>query len=155
MCVSTHVVNKDLYIMAYLAHEATDVWSVSVVCLTVKPSFSDIADVPTIGHNFKTDRIINPHLLISRRAVRRRHYRQRIKSQKTARSVVRVEPTTFRTAVTNDDWDKRIYWKGHRDLLIFFILAPLIGAQRSQAGLLVCRISVIWGILGPLRSSPL
>ena len=32
-----------------------------VCCLSkVKPSFSDIADVPTIGHSFKTDRIRNP-----------------------------------------------------------------------------------------------
>ena len=33
------------------------------------------------------------------------HYMPRIKSQKTARSAVRVEPTTFRTAATDDDKD--------------------------------------------------
>ena len=44
-----------------------------------------------------------PHPLISRRAVRRRHYRPRMKSQKTVRSVVGVEPTTFRTAATDND----------------------------------------------------
>ena len=33
------------------------------------------------------------------------HYRPRIKSQQTARSVVGVEPTTFRTAATDDDKD--------------------------------------------------
>ena len=38
----------------------------------------------------------------SNRAV---HYKPRIKSQKTARSAVGVEPTTFRTAATDDDKD--------------------------------------------------
>ena len=33
------------------------------------------------------------------------HYRPRIKSQKTPRSAVGVEPTTFRTAATDDDKD--------------------------------------------------
>ena len=33
------------------------------------------------------------------------HYRPRIKSQKTAQSVVGVESTTFRTAVIDDDKD--------------------------------------------------
>ena len=33
------------------------------------------------------------------------HYKPRIKSQKTARSAVGVEPTTFRTAATDDDKD--------------------------------------------------
>ena len=46
-----------------------------------------------------------PHPLISRRAVRRRHYRSRIKSQKTAQSAVGVVPTTFRAAATDDDKD--------------------------------------------------
>ena len=42
------------------------------------------------------------------------HYRPRIKSQKTARSAVGVEPTTFRTAVTDDDKVWRLYGNGHR-----------------------------------------
>ena len=70
----------------------------ATVCLTVMPSFSD---------NYRP-RFLDrqkPHLLISHRAVvvRRQHYRLRIKSQTTDRSVVVVEPTTFRTAATNDD----------------------------------------------------
>ena len=53
-----------------------------------------------------------PHPLILRRAVRIRDYGPRIKSQKTARSAVGVEPTTFRTATTDDDKDKRLYRNG-------------------------------------------
>ena len=64
-----------------------------------------------------------PHPLISRRAVRRRHYRPRIKSQKTARSAAGVEPTTFRTAATDDDRDLRLHRNGHRGL----VLGPLLG----------------------------
>ena len=44
-----------------------------------------------------------PHPLTSRRTVRRRHYRQIIKYQKTTRSAAGVEPTTFRTAATDND----------------------------------------------------
>ena len=44
-----------------------------------------------------------PHPLISRRAVWWQHYRPIIKYQKTARSVVGVEPITFRTAATDND----------------------------------------------------
>ena len=43
-----------------------------------------------------------PHPLISRRAVRRRHCREIIKSLKTVWSAVEVEATTFRTAATDD-----------------------------------------------------
>ena len=84
------------------------------VCLTVMPAFSDTTDVSTIGHSFKTDRSRIP--LISRRPARRRHYWPIIKSQKTARSVAGVEPTTFRTAATDDDKDWRLYRNGHRGL---------------------------------------
>ena len=83
--------------MAYLAHLAT---LCTTVCLRVTPSSSDITDVSTIGHSFKTDRSRAPSF-----HVRRRHYRPIIKSQKTARSVVGVEPTTFQTAATDDDKD--------------------------------------------------
>ena len=57
-----------------------------------------------------------PHPLISSRAVRRRHYRPRIKYQKTARSTVGVEPKTFRTAATGDDADQCLYRNDHRGL---------------------------------------
>ena len=52
-----------------------------------------------------------PHPVISRRAVRRRHYRPRIKSQKTARSVVRelnpqpseqLRPITIKTSASTE-----------------------------------------------------
>ena len=72
----------------------------ATVCLTVVPSCSDTTDISTIGQFHDQQK---PHPLISHRAVRRRHYRPRIQSQKTAWSVVGVEPTTFRTAATADD----------------------------------------------------
>ena len=92
--------SKGVNHMAYLAHVATVVWC-ATVCLTVVPSFSDITDTSTIGHRFKTDR--NPLFHVAQYL--RRHYRPTIKSQKTARSVVGVELTTFPTAATDDDKD--------------------------------------------------
>ena len=47
--------SKGLNHMAYLAHVATVVMVCATVCLTVMPSFSDITDVSTIIHSFKTD----------------------------------------------------------------------------------------------------
>ena len=44
------------------------------------------------------------------------HYRPRIKSHKTARSAVGVEPTTLRTAATDDDKDQRFYRNGDNSL---------------------------------------
>ena len=100
--------------MAYLAHVVTVVWC---VCCCLSNSYAIV---------FRHNRRFNcrsqfhdrqkPNPLISRRAVRRRHYRPRFKSQKTARSVVGVEPTNFRTAATDYYKDKRLYRDGHRRL---------------------------------------
>ena len=96
----------------------------AIVCLTVMPSFSDTTDVSTTGHSFKTDRSRTPLFHVAQ--VRRRHYRPRIKFQKTARSVARVEPTTFRTAATDDDKDWRL---SERPCLPYIILAAFCNCK--------------------------
>ena len=76
------------------------------VCLTVMPSFSVITDVSPMGHSFKIDRSRTPLFHVMQYGdERRRYYRPRNKSQKTARSVAGVELTTFRTAAIDDDKD--------------------------------------------------
>ena len=45
--------------MAYLAHVIIVIWC-ATVSLTVIPSFSDITDVSTIGHSFKTNNRCTP-----------------------------------------------------------------------------------------------
>ena len=47
--------SKDVNHMAYLAHVATVVWCANV-CLTAMPPFSDMTDVSTFCHSFKTHR---------------------------------------------------------------------------------------------------
>ena len=99
----------------YLDHGAAVEWCV----LTAMPSFSDLTDLSTFGHSFKTDSlriahvvqygddVIDPDLnfdencLVSRRIVGIEPTTFRTK---TFRSVVDVEPTTFRTAATADQW---------------------------------------------------
>ena len=63
----------------------------------------DITEVLTIGHSIKTDRSRTPLFHVAQ-------YGDDIigielKSPKTARSVVGVEPTTFRIAAIDDDKD--------------------------------------------------
>ena len=98
--------SKGMNHMAYLAHVATDdgvLYCLSNSCAIVFRNNQRFDYQPQFQDQQK------PHPLISRRAVRRRHYRSRIKSQKTARSVVGVEPTTFRTAATDNDKNYRLY----------------------------------------------
>ena len=54
------------------------------------------------------------------------HYRPRIKSQKTAQSAAGVEPTTFRTAATDDDKDQRLYRNGHNSLSVICYQRPAV-----------------------------
>ena len=63
---------------AYLALVDTVVWCALLVYLTVVPSFSDNR---RFNYPPQFEARQEPHPLIPRRAVRRRHYRPRIKSQ--------------------------------------------------------------------------
>ena len=114
--------SKGVNHISYLAHVITVAWC---VCYRLCNSYAIV---------FRRNRHINyrpqfqdrqrPHILISRRAVRRRrHYRQIIESQQTARSVVGVEPTTFRTAATDDDKDWRLYRNSHRGQSLIICLS--------------------------------
>ena len=88
-----------------------------------------------------------PHPFIPRHAVRRPHYRPRIKSQKTARSAVGIEPANFRTAATDNDKDQRLYRNGHHGLQ----RGPSLSASGSRCrgprcGWLVIRLKCRWMI---------
>ena len=48
--------SKGVNYVAYPAHLANVYGVCDTVCLTIMPSFSDITDVSTIGHSFKTNR---------------------------------------------------------------------------------------------------
>ena len=65
------------------------------------PSVSDKTDVSTIGHSFKTERNRTPLFHVAKYGDE--IIGRELKSQKIARSVVEVEPTTFPTAATDDD----------------------------------------------------
>ena len=52
--------SKGVNHVAYLTHVVTVVKVCATVCLTVTSSFSDITDVSTIGHSFKTVRRRTP-----------------------------------------------------------------------------------------------
>ena len=62
----------------------------------VMPSFSDITDVSTIGLSFKTDKCCNPLFHIAKYGDE--IIGRELNLDENCRSVVGVEPTTFRTA---------------------------------------------------------
>ena len=87
----------------------------ATVCLTVRPYFQT---QPRFQPSATVSRPTEAALPYFTRAVQGRHYRPTIKSQKTAHSVAGVEPTTFRTAATDDDKDQRLYRNCHRGLYL-------------------------------------
>ena len=88
----------DVNHMAYLAHVTTAVLVYATLCLTVMQLFSDITDVATISHSFRTNNR-RTRMFRAGLVVRRRHHMPRIKSLlKTYGSVVKDEYTTFRAA---------------------------------------------------------
>ena len=82
----------------------------ATVCLTVIPSFSDITDVSTIGHSFKTDRS-RTHLFHVA------HYGDDIiGGELKLRKLPELIPFTI--AATDEDKDLRLYRNGPRGLYI-------------------------------------
>ena len=72
----------------------------ATVCLTILPSFSDITDVSTISHSFKTERSRTPLFNVAQ-YLRRRHYGPRIKSQKTTQMGKTKFGRVIRLCMTN------------------------------------------------------
>ena len=94
-----------LFIVFHTGMEYLPIWpQMYGVCYCLSNSYAIVVRLNrrfNYWPQFQDRRSRTPLFHISRRAVRR-HYRSRITSQKTARSVVGIEPTTFRTAPTLD-----------------------------------------------------
>ena len=97
---------KSMNHMAYITHVVTDVWCVRV-CYCLSNSYAIVIRHSRRFNNHAAIQFRDrqkPHPLNSRRAVRRRHYRPRMKSQKTTRSVNMLNhvPTISVLSATSD-----------------------------------------------------
>ena len=111
--ISVPFSSKGVNHMAYLAHVVTVVWC---ALLFVQQLCRRFQTEQTFRLSATVPRPTEAVPLISRRAVRRRHYRQRINLRKLPGRQWESCPQTLRTVATDNDKDERLYRIGHRGL---------------------------------------